>query len=149
MNTAIARLRGFALLLALSLPVMARAQGGFTLVDLGVGPVLPPMTGEGFTMVVERVGDTPIAAQGGGFSLVAEVAQVAVFVMPGDVAVSIAIEGDAVVLTWSDAGEALVLETASALGGAPDWRPVFPAPAGRRFATPTAGGAVFFRLRAP
>ena len=149
MNTTIARLRWLCLLPVLLLSVTARAQGEFTLTELTLEPVLPPMTGGGFTMVVERVGDTPITAQGGGFALVAEVASVLDAVVLGDVAVSIAIEGDSVILTWSGAGDGLVLETASALDLAPDWRPVVPAPAGRRFIAPAAGGAVFFRLRAP
>ncbi len=151
MNTTITRFRRLCVLSVLLLSVIARAQVEFTLLDLGVEPVLAPMTGGGFTMRIDNVGDAPITAQGGDFALVAEVAPVPVFVVSGDVAVSIsiAIEGGSVILTWSGAGDGLVLETASALDLAPDWRPVVPAPAGRRFTAPTAGGAVFFRLRAP
>jgi hypothetical protein len=127
----------------------AHAQDPFTLSELKVTPTLTAMAGGDFTAEATLVGEGALRASGGDFALEATVTPLSVTIVPGDVAVFLAVEGDTLVLTWPASGEGYVLESVAALNDAPDWQPVQPAPTERRFVTPLSRPAVFFRLRRP
>jgi hypothetical protein len=67
--------------------------------------------------------------------------------MAGDVTVSIAVEGNNLVLTWPEAAANFILESTVTLDAISGWKPVQPTPSQRRFVTPLKQSAVFFRLR--
>jgi hypothetical protein len=127
----------------------ANAEDSFTVSELKVTPPLTAMAGGDFTAEATLVGEGALRASGGDFALEATVTPLSVTIVPVDVAVFLAVEGDTLVLTWSASGEGYVLESVAALNDAPEWQPVQPAPTERRFVTPLARPAVFFRLRRP
>ncbi len=127
----------------------AHAQNTFTLSDLNASPTLTAMAGGDFTAETTMVGDGAIQAAGGDFTLDATVTSLPVTIEPGAVEVFLALEGENFVLTWPESGAGYLLESAVALSDATVWQPVQPAPTERRFVTPLAQPAVFFRLRRP
>jgi hypothetical protein len=127
----------------------AHAQDPFTLSELKITSPLTAMAGGDFTAEATLGGAGALRASGGDFALEATVTPLSVTIVPGDVAVFLTVEGDSLVLTWPASGEGYVLESVAALNDAPDWQPVQPAPTERRFVTPLARPAVFFRLRRP
>ncbi len=127
----------------------ARAADDFTLSELKVTPRLTAMAGGDFTAETTMAGEGPLRASGGDFALEAAVTPLSVTIVPGDATVFLAVEGDTLVLTWPASGDGYVLESTAVLNDAPDWQSVQPAPTERRFVTPLAQPAVFFRLRRP
>lgn len=125
----------------------ALAQDSFTVSDLTVSSPLTVMSGEDFVAESTLVGGSVIEATGGDFVMEAAVTPLSVDIMPGDVTVSLAVEGDNLVLTWPEAGANFILESTVALDAVSDWQPVQPTPSQRRFVTPLTQSAVFFRLR--
>ena len=138
--------RWFSLLL---LAGAAHAGDDFSLSELNVSPTLTAMAGGDFTAETAMIGEGALRATGGDFTLEAAVTPLPITVVPGDVTVFIAVEGDNIVLTWPAGGDGDVLESTAALSDTPDWQPVQPAPTERRFVTSRARPAVFFRLRRP
>ena len=136
----------FVLLLAAG---TAHAEDTFTLSDLNVSPTLTAMVGGDFTAETTMVGEGTLRAAGGDFTLEAAVIPLPITVVPGDVTMFIAVEGDNVVLTWPASGDGCVLESVAALSNGHDWQPVQPAPKERRHVMSRAQPAVFFRLRRP
>lgn len=125
----------------------ALAQDLFTVSELSVEPALSDMSGGDFTTEALVLGDVAIMVEGGDFAMEATVTPLPITIVPGDIAVFLAVEGNNLVLTWPEGGAGFVLESTVALGGA--WMPVQPAPTQRRFVTPLSQPVVFFRLRRP
>lgn len=127
----------------------ALAQDLFTVSDLSVKPALSDMAGGDFTTEALVLGDGAIVAEGGDFAMEATVTPLPITIVPGDIAVFLAVEGDNLVLAWPERGAGFILESTVALGADAGWQPVQPAPAQRRFVTPLSQPAVFYRLRRP
>ena len=127
----------------------ALAQDAFTASDVSVSTSLTVMSGDDFTAESLILGDGAILAAGGDFALEATVTPLSVTILADKVEVFLAVEGDNLVLAWPESGAGYVLESTAALGDAPNWQPVSPGPAERRFVTPLTQPAVFFRLRRP
>lgn len=131
-----------------SLGFAALAQSDLRLSHLNLSPQLTDMSGGDF-VVETTFGEGVLQRTGGDFALEAAVTPLSVALVPDDVTVFVAVEGDNLVLTWSASGDGYVLESAAALSGVPDWQQVQPPPTDRRFVTPLAQPAWFFRLRRP
>lgn len=125
----------------------ALAQDSFTVSDLTLSSPLTVMSGEDFVAESTLADGSVIEATGGDFILEAAVTPLSVDIIPGDVTLSLAVEGENLVLTWPEAGANFVLESTLALDAVSDWQAVQPTPSQRRFVTPLTQSAVFFRLR--
>ena len=135
------------LILTSLLCASALAQDSFTVSDLTLSSPITVMSGGDFVAESTLVGGSVIEATGGDFILGATVTPLSVDIMAGDVTVSIAVEGNNLVLTWPEAAANFILESTVTLDAISGWKPVQPTPSQRRFVTPLTQSAVFFRLR--
>ena len=125
----------------------AHAQADFTLSELSDTPPLTAMAGGDFSVDLPRLGEDPSESNGGDFSAAISVSTVSVAVQPYSVELQVAVEGGNIVLTWTESGDGMTLESAATLGASTNWTPVQPTPTTRRFVTPVSPPARFFRLR--